>query len=150
MSRLNTKLESEGAEFLVLGQLLLERIPAFKTYTNMPGYDLVATHADRNRSARIQVKSRWRTGAPGFVIRNFDCEFIVFCRLNRGNKAGTVAPKTPEFFIFPKPVVQQAWREDSSWGKVFFREIVGADKYRDRWDIIWHYLETGRMRRLRG
>jgi hypothetical protein len=64
MSRLDTKLESEGAEFLVLGQLLVARIPTYKTYTNMPGYDLVATNPDTNRAARIQVKSRWRTGAP--------------------------------------------------------------------------------------
>lgn len=43
MPRLDTRLEAEGAEFLVLGQLLLQRIASYKTYTNMPGYDLVAT-----------------------------------------------------------------------------------------------------------
>lgn len=42
MPRLDTRLESEGAEFLVLGQLLIARIPTYKTYTNMPGWDLVA------------------------------------------------------------------------------------------------------------
>jgi len=47
MSRLDTRLESEGAEFLVLGQLLIHRIAAYKTYTNMLGYDLVATHPER-------------------------------------------------------------------------------------------------------
>jgi len=60
MPRQDTKLESEGAEFLVLGQLLIHRIAAYKTYTNMPGYDLVATHPEKNTSAKIQVKSRWR------------------------------------------------------------------------------------------
>lgn len=54
MSRLDTRLESEGAEFLVLGQLLIHRIRAYKTYTNMPGYDLVATHPERNVVAGVR------------------------------------------------------------------------------------------------
>ena len=37
----NTKLEAEGAEFLVLGNLLINKIASYKTYTNMPGYDLL-------------------------------------------------------------------------------------------------------------
>jgi hypothetical protein len=85
--RLDTKLESAGAEFLVLGNLLLRRIPAYKTYTNMPGYDLVATNAERHTSARIQVKSRWETGASGFPMANFHCDFVVAAFLNRGPKA---------------------------------------------------------------
>jgi len=50
MPRQDTKLEAEGAEFLVLGQLLLQRIPTYKTYTNMRGYDLVATNPETNKS----------------------------------------------------------------------------------------------------
>jgi hypothetical protein len=63
MPRQDTRLEAEAAEFLVLGQLLLNRIPRYKAYTRMPSYDLVATNPERNRVARIQVKSRWATGA---------------------------------------------------------------------------------------
>ena len=88
MPRQNTKLESEGAEFLVLGQLLTNGIPSYKAYTNMAGYDIVATNPDRNTSARIQVKSRWRTGAEGFIIKRFDCDFVVVVLLNRGSKDG--------------------------------------------------------------
>jgi hypothetical protein len=86
MKRQDTKLETEGTEFLVLGQMLIHRIVSYKTYTNMPGYDLVATHPEKNKSARIQVKSRWRTGAPGFLIKNFDSDFVVVVKLNRGQK----------------------------------------------------------------
>jgi hypothetical protein len=67
MPRQQTKLESEGAEFLVLGHLLMHRIPSYKAYTNTKGYDLVATNPEFKTSAAIQVKSHWRTGAPGFM-----------------------------------------------------------------------------------
>ena len=60
-TRRDTKLESETAEFLVPGRLLLERITGFKAHTNFPGYDLIATSAENNTSVRIQVKSRYNT-----------------------------------------------------------------------------------------
>ena len=56
MTRQNTELESEGAEFLVLGHLLYDRIPSYKAYTNMPGYDLVATSLEHNTSAHPSQK----------------------------------------------------------------------------------------------
>lgn len=138
-SRLDTRLESEGAEFLVLGRLLVERIPAYKTYTNMPGYDLVATNPERNTSARIQVKSRWRTNAPGFPIRNLDSDFVVFCRLNRGNKQGTGLLREPEYYVFPIEVVRAAPRSDG-WSKLMVRDIPDVGQYRDRWDLIRAFL----------
>ncbi len=141
MARLDTRLESEGAEFLVLGQLLLERIPAYKTYANMPGYDLVATNPELNTSAKVQVKSRWRTGAPGFPIRNFACDFVVFCRLNRGSKAGSGQVRPPEYFVFPAGVVRGVWNEHDPWGKVYLRDIDDVDAYRDRWDLVREFLQ---------
>ena len=84
MARRSTRLESEGAEFLVLGQLLIRGMGAYKAYTNMPGYDVVAVDPDRDRVARISVKSRWTTDATGFIINNFNCDFVVVAKLNRG------------------------------------------------------------------
>lgn len=149
MARLNTKLESEGAEFLVLGQLLLHRIPAYKTYSNMPGYDIVATNPDTNRSARIQVKSRWRTGAPGFLIKNLDCEFVVVVRLNRGHKDGRGKVLPPEYFVLPIDAVRGA-HQKGSWSKVYFRRIPEIDKYRDNYGVIVDFLaEPTKSRRQR-
>jgi hypothetical protein len=139
MPRLDTKLESEGAEFLVLGQLLVQRIPTYKTYTNMPGYDLLATNPATNRAARIQVKSRWRTGAPGFLIKNFDCEFVVVVRLNRGNKNGGGNVLPPDFFVLPVSTVQ-AIHKPGNWSKVFFRDIEGLDGFRDNWQLVADFL----------
>lgn len=57
--RQDTKLESAGAEFMVLGMLLVEGIHCFKAYTHFVGYDLTAVNPISGKSARIQVKSRW-------------------------------------------------------------------------------------------
>src|SRR3954464_11532839 len=80
----DTRLEAAGAEFLVLGLLLSEGIHAWKAYTNFPGWDIVAADPARDRTCRIQVKSRWATGSRGFPMSNFDCDFVCYVALNRG------------------------------------------------------------------
>jgi len=139
MTRLDTKLEAEGAEFLVLGQLLLRRIASYKTYTNMPGYDLVATNPEKNKSAMIQVKSRWRTGANGFPIKNFDCDFVVSVMLNRGSKDGRKPILEPRYFVFPVNLVQKAPRTED-WGKVKLSDIQNHQEYESRWELISKFL----------
>jgi hypothetical protein len=139
MPRQDTKLESEGAEFLVLGHLLMNRIPSYKTYTNMPGYDLVATDPEHNSSARIQVKSRWRTGAPGFIIKSFDCDFVVAVKLNRGKKGGGGKVLAPEYFVFPTAVLRDVPRS-KQWNKIMFRDIPGIEQYREDWSSIREFL----------
>src|SRR4051812_46499425 len=95
-TRQDTKLESEGAEFLVLGNLLLDGVSCFKAYVNFRGYDLVATNPESDKTARIQVKSRWATNYDrSFPIKNFDCEFVVHVALNRGYRFGKI-PKAED------------------------------------------------------
>lgn len=150
MARLDSKLESEGAEFLVLGNLLIAGITTHKTYTNMPNYDLVAVDPDRNTSARIQVKSRWATDYDGgFLIRKFDCEFVVFVALNRGYRyrkkaqADDDGRRAPEFYVVPIRVVEAAPRS-KGMGKLLLRNIPDVGDYRDRWDLIRTFLEDVR------
>ncbi|MGH3088335.1 MAG: hypothetical protein ACRDSJ_13560 [Rubrobacteraceae bacterium] len=146
--RLDTSLESEGAEFLVLGNLLVEGIQAFKAYTNFPGYDLIATNAEKNLSCRIQVKSRFATDFDGgFPIKNLDCDFVVFVALNRGYRyrrkkhGDDTGRRDPDFYVFPVEVVREARRPESTWNKVFLRHMDGAKEYVSRWDLIRSYLE---------
>ena len=135
MARQNTHLESAGAEFLVLGNLLIEGIPAFKGYTNMKGYDLIAVNAEKNLLVRIQVKSRWRTKAEGFIIQNFECDFVVVALLNRGSKDGKTEASPPEYFILPVQVAQALPRTEG-WGKVSFSKFPELHFYRNRWNLI--------------
>ena len=143
--RRNTRLESEGAEFLVLGQLLIAGIEAHKAYTRYPGYDLIAANPDRGRTCRIQVKSRWATDYDGsFLIKNFDCDFVVHVALNRGysfrrrGQHGGVG--SPEFWVFPTAVVEAAQSRGSSWGKVFVRRIEDHESYHESWTLIRDFL----------
>ena len=139
MARKDTKLEPEGAEFLVLGNLLIHGIATYKTYTNMAGYDLVAVNPERNTSAKIQVKSRWATGAGGFLIKNFDCDFVVVVLLNRGSKSGKKAVLPPKFYVLTADQARRAVR-GGNWSKVLFRDIPDMDDYESRWDIISQFL----------
>lgn len=135
MPRMDTRLESEGAEFLVLGQLLIHKIAAYKTYTNMPGYDIVATNAEHNSSARVQVKSRWRTGATGFPIKNFDCEFVVAVFLNRGSPDGKKQPIPPHYYVLPVATIQALPRSEG-WSKVDLKHLPELEQYREAWSLI--------------
>ena len=144
----DTKLESQGAEFLVLGHLLIEGISAYKAYINFPGYDLMAVNPDTRRVARLQVKSRWATNYDrSFPIKNFDCDFVIHVALNRGYAFGKeptamdAGVKPPEFYIFPVDVVKAAQNIDNSWGKVQIRKIPDLDNYREKWGLIRDFLK---------
>jgi hypothetical protein len=148
MPRQDTKLESEGAEFLVLGQLLIEGIPAYKTYTNLRGYDLVAVWPETNRSARIQVKSRWATDANSFLIKKLDCDFVALVRLNRGyrfsgeKKRALEQKDDPEFYVLPAKDAQ-ARTTTEGWGKIIWRQSE-FDCYRRDWNLIRNFLQQAK------
>lgn len=142
----DTKLESEGAEFLVLGLLLVEGVSAYKAYINFPGYDLIAVNPDSKKVARIQVKSRWATDYDtSFPLRNLDCDFVVHVALNRGYRFGKKKNikdngiKPPTFYIFPIDIIAKA-RNEKGWNKVQIKKVEILDSYIDNWQLIKDYL----------
>ncbi|TRW98354.1 hypothetical protein FNJ84_06135 [Paracoccus sp. M683] len=144
--RLDTHLESEGAEFLVCGLLMIEGIPSYKAYTNTAGYDILASHPTRGRVARIQVKSRWASNHGfGFPLKNADSDFVVFVALNRGTRnksqSSDARKGVPEFYVFPTPIVLAARREDD-WKKVQMRRIERLASYRDNWKLVADFLDA--------
>lgn len=146
--RLDTKLEAEGAEFLVLGLLLVEGIQATKAYTRFPGYDLLAFNPDNQRQARLQVKSRWATDYDkGFPIKNFETDFVVHVALNRGyryRRRQTEADdgrRAPSVYVFPVDVVAAAQRPSRTWSKVRLYDISDVESYLDNWDLVRDFLE---------
>ena len=145
-ARQNTRLESEGAEFLVLGNLLTEGVSCYKAYTNFQGYDLVAVNPETRRTARIQVKSRWATDYDGsFPIKNYDCDFVVHVALNRGyrfskKKLIEGGRKDPTFYVFPVSVVKTALNPKSKWGKTRIQNIPDWQTYKSAWELIASFI----------
>lgn len=142
----DTKLESEGAEFLVLGLLLIEGISAYKAYINFPGYDLTAVNTESGRVAKIQVKSRWATDYDtSFPLKSLDCDFVVHVALNRGYRYGKKKNikdngiKSPTFYIFPIEIIKRA-RKEIGWNKVQIKRVENLDTYIDNWALIKTYL----------
>lgn len=138
--RLDTSLESEAAEFLVLAWLMLHKIPTFKAYVNYPGYDLIATNAEKKTSAKIQVKSRFVTDWDGFIIKNYECDFVVFVALNRGyykaKKNGESGVGEPEFYVLPVDWVKSVRDPENRWGKIVKSRLAGIQEFKNRWELI--------------
>jgi hypothetical protein len=142
----DTRLEAQGAEFLVLGQLLARGIQAYKAYINYPGYDLIAVSKDGERTCRVQVKSRWATNwGRGFPIKNFDCDYVVVVALNRGPKR----VREPEYWVLPVAEVEAAQRSEGGWEKAYLRDIEDADSYQAAWSLIDDFLAPRRPRPAR-
>jgi len=142
-----TLLHSEGAEFLVLGQLLIRGVHASKGYTRYPGWDILASNPSGNRTCRIQVKARLASDYDGgFTIKNFDAEFVVLVALNRGfrYRRSQRVPlddgiRDPEFYVFPMTVIADAAVGAPTWGKsskVYRRHIEDCDAYKGAWQLI--------------
>jgi hypothetical protein len=147
--RKDTKLESEGAEFLVLGHLLIEGVHCYKTYVNFPGYDLQAVNPNNGKIAKIQVKSRWATDYDkSFPLKNFNCNFVVHVALNRGNsfrkRAIKSDPEVPVFFVLPIEEARKALKKSGGWSKVRLNKIPKSrlDFYRGNWQLIRDFLEN--------
>ena len=105
---------------------------------------MVATNPEQHKTARIQVKSRWKTKAEGFIIKDFDCDFVVIVKLNRGSKDGRQKQLPPEFFILPVDVAMALPRTEG-WGKVSFKNIPELESYRENWNLIRSFLQVNEM-----
>ena len=141
-SRYDTTLEAAGAEHLVIGHLLIDRIQAFRAHANQPGYDLLAVAPATRSSLKIQVKSRVAVDSGMFKLDSFDFDFVVFVRLNRGTKESLRlgrrdGARPPEFYVVPR-------RQIESWfGKPPARiGVPRIQSFRERWELLHEELNS--------
>jgi hypothetical protein len=139
MKRINTQLESAGAEHLVLGNLLIRKIQSFITSQNFEDYDIVAVNPEKNTSAKIQVKSRLKEHDNSFPIKKFKSDFVVFVRLNCARTKRNIVEypyrESPEYYIFPTELCKDV-NKGGNWNKVHLKDIHDVEKYKDNWQII--------------
>ncbi len=140
--RLYTVCEANGAEFLVMSQLMIRGIWTYKTYVNMPGYDLLCTNKIGNKVVRVQVKSRTPSNAGyGIQLSNNETDFVVYTRLNRGfnekSRGRDVAIKEPEFWILPIELFKSSINKTTHQLKHF----DDYNQYKDNWKLIMDYVE---------
>ncbi len=141
MARLNSKLETEGAEFIVLGDLLIEGLHAFRACENQSGHDLIATLPETSKSASIQVKSRWATDAGHFIFSKIESDFVVLVRLNRGGRYNSKTardPTEPEFYVLSAAEAKST-ADPRGWGKIKWRPGE-LEPHRRSWAKIKTYL----------
>jgi hypothetical protein len=103
-------------------------------YRNMPGYDILVVNPEAKRSARVSVKGRWKVSANGFIIKNFDSDFVVIAKLNRG----LVELKPPSFFVIPTEKLQPL--NSGGWGNLNFSALPNFQSYLGAWHQIRDFL----------
>lgn len=150
--RLDTKLFSNGAEFLVMSKLLLTNIQTYKAYVNFEGYDLVCVNPKENLSAKIQVKSKNFLNDTSFYLNSDDkteSDFYVFAQTNsikKVNEKYTIIPdstKEPKLYVLDFATVKQYRKKDKK-GTYYIsmsnKNIPKIDSYLNNWDQIKFFL----------
>lgn len=146
--RFNTKLFSEGAEFLVLSKLLLARIETYKVYENQEGYDLISINAKKNLSAKIQVKSKNFKNDSSFYLNKdskIKSDFYVLAQTNSLTRDYKVIPdneSSPNLFVLDLKTVNMYKRIDKKGTPyLLLNSLPDKDKYLDDWNKIREFLK---------
>ena len=154
--RLDTKLFSNGAEFLVMGKLLLSNIQTYKAYVNFEGYDLVCTNPKEGLSAKVQVKSKNFKGDTSFYLNSDDkakSDFYVFAQTNSIKKVGDKHRLVPDdelrskLYIMNYATVEKYKRTDkkgTNYISISKKNIPNINDFLNDWDQIKKFLRINR------
>jgi len=151
MKRLDTKLFSTGAEFLVMSRLLLANIQTYKTYINFEGYDLVCVNPLENLSAKIQVKSKNFLNDSSFYLNSDEknkSDFYVFAQTNSIKKFNgenkLLLDVEPKLFVMDYSTVNK-FKKIGSNGAPYIsisnKNIPNIDDYVNNWKSIKEFIK---------
>ena len=146
--KLDTKLFSNGAEFLVMAKLLLTSIQTYKAYVNFEGYDLVCVNPKGNLSAKIQVKSKNFRKDKGFYLNKTNkakADFYVFAQTNAIKKIGKKNRLIPDSELEPILYVmdlktvnkyKKIDKKGTPWISLSKKNISNIEDYINDWNQI--------------
>ena len=147
--KFNTKLFSEGAEFLVLSKLLLARIETYKAYENQEGYDLISINAKKNLSAKIQVKSKNFRGDSSFYLNKDNktkSDFYVFAQTNSLTRDYRVIPDSeskPNLYILDSYEVNKYKKFDKKGTPyLLLSSLPDKERHIEDWSKIRKFLKV--------
>lgn len=151
MKRLDTKLFSTGAEFLVMSRLLLANIQTYKTYINFEGYDLVCVNPLKNLNAKIQVKSKNFLNDSSFYLNSDEknkSDFYVFAQTNSIKKVNgkykLLLDDEPKLFVMDCSTVdkfKKIGRNGKPYISISNKHIPGLGEYLNNWKSIKEFIE---------
>lgn len=151
--RLDTKLFSNGAEFLVMAKLLLSNIQTYKAYMNFEGYDLVCVNPEKNLSAKIQIKSKNFINDTSFYLNSDDKakpDFYVLAQTNslkKVNKENKLVPdeiSEPKLYILNSKTIERYRKQDKKgtfYISISRNNIKEIDTYLNNWNQVKSFLK---------
>ena len=146
--RYNTKLFSSGAEFLVLAKLLLARIETYIAYENQEGYDLISINAQKNLSAKIQVKSKNFKGDSSFYLNKdnkTNSDFYVFAQTNSMTRNYKIIPDSqsrPNLYILDLKTVMHYRKHDKKGTPyLLLSSLPNKEEFKEDWNQIRKFLK---------
>lgn len=151
--RLETKLFSNGAEFLVMAKLLLLNIETYKAYVNFEGYDLVCANPKKGLSAKIQVKSKNFVNDVSFYLNSDDkdkSDFYVFAQTNsikrNGGKYEIITDEImePKLYVMDYATTEKYKRigkNGNKWISISKKNIPNIEDYLNNWGEIKRFLK---------
>ena len=150
--RKDSKLTQEGAEKLIVSNLLIRDIECYQAYGNQKSYDLIAIAKNGKKTARIEVKSRHNQYAKKITGSNFKHktppfpDFYVSVFIKSFKNKIQVSPNKIEIdiLVLPKNIVHSKKHTHiGEKGNYFYpNRLDDINKYLNNYELITDFLSV--------
>ncbi len=147
-----SKFTQEGAEKLIVSNLLIRDIECYQAYENQKSYDLIAISKNGKKTARIEVKSRQNNHSRKITNSNFmqkspplpDFYVSVFIKSYKNNKKVLPNDVETEVLVLPKSIVHSKKNTAvGQKGKYFYpNKLQNIHQYLDNYELITKFLNS--------
>lgn len=86
------------------------------------------------------------TNAGHFTIKKFEFDFVIFVRLNWGNREGELEAKDPEFYVMAANKARGLVKDPDRWAYIPYSKRT-FDPHRSQWGPIKNFLKMPQGRK---